>query len=156
MIPPKTVDDIIILCPDVEVFQEAFDYVTFGGFINVFAGFPDREQAFARLNLNDMHYGNITIIATSGSPISALKRALADCQEGIIDPNNCVAAVGGIQAAIEGIAEVHKYTFPGKIVIYPQLDLPLTPSDSLTGGAPWSNGAEAALLEEYLSVSTNT
>lgn len=156
VIRESSLDDVILCYPSVEVFEEAFRYIAWGGYINVFAGFPDREKAFARINLNDMHYGNITIVATSGSPIAAMKRALRDCQKGVINPNNCVAAVGGIKAAVEGLALVHRGTFPGKIVIYPQLDLPLLPIEQLTGGNPWSNQAEAEFLERYLPASTNT
>jgi len=150
VIPEASVDDVILACPSVEVFEQSFRHVALGGYINVFAGFPDRETAFARVNLNDMHYGNITIIATSGSPISAMKRALEDCRRGVINPNNCVAAVGGARAAVEGIAQVHRGTFPGKIVIYPQTDVLLLPIEEITGGEPWSKQAEAEFLEKHL------
>jgi len=147
----RSVDDIIVLCPSREAAQEAFQYLGDGGVMNVFAGFPDREKSEIALNLYDMHYRNWTLIATSGSPIEALVEALEACQAGRIDPNNVVAAVGGLQCAIEGIDHLPESTFPGRIVIYPHLDLPLTPIEELTGGPPWSNLAERELFQRLLA-----
>lgn len=142
-----SVDDVIVLAPVARLVEEAFEYLAKDAYVNVFAGFPGREQAFARINLNDMHYRNITMLATSGSPISALKKALNAAAAGKIDPNNAVAAVGGIKAARQAIEAVHQGAFPGKIVIYPQLpDLPLTPVDKLVPTGIWTKAAEAALL----------
>lgn len=142
-----SVDDVIIVAPVTSAVEEAFTYIAKDGYINVFAGFPSRDKAFVNINLNDMHYRNITMLATSGSPIESLMKALKEAAAGRIDPNNCVAAVGGMKAAWQGIDAVHKGTYPGKIVIYPQLEgLPLTPTDALTSGAPWTRGAEARLL----------
>ena len=118
--------------------------------MNVFAGFPSRESANIALNLNDMHYGQWTLLATSGSPIESLRQVLDLAAEGRINPNNAVAAVGGIGCVKEGVDHTHKGTFPGRIVIYPQIKMPLTPVAELTGGGPWTAKAEAKLLEEKL------
>ncbi len=151
VIQPCSVDDIIILAPVREVAQEALTYLADGGFLNVFAGFPGREDSDITVSLYDMHYRNWTLLATSGSPIEALVEALQACRSGRIDPNNVVAAVGGLRSAREGIDHLAKATFPGRIVIYPHLDIPLTPVEELTGGAPWSRAAERALFERLLA-----
>lgn len=140
------VDDLILACPSTRALAEALPYVGTNAFINCFAGFPSREEADFTFNLNDMHYRNWTIVATSGSPTACLVRALADVAAGAIDPNNAVAAVGGIDAAWQAVADVHAGTYPGKIVIYPQLERPLTPIEDLTGGGPWTREAERELL----------
>jgi threonine dehydrogenase-like Zn-dependent dehydrogenase len=142
---PASVDDVILACPSTRALAEALPYVAQGGFINCFAGFPSREQADFTINLNDMHYGNWTVVASSGSPIECLRRALDDVAAGRIDPHHAVAAVGGIDAAWQAIAEVHAGTYPGKIVIYPQVECALTPVEDLTGGRPWSREAERRL-----------
>jgi hypothetical protein len=103
-----------------------------------------------KMNLNDMHYGGWTMIATSGSPIEALRRALDDAAAGRIDPNNSVAAVGGIDAVSEAVHHTHEGTYPGRIVIYPQIEMPLTSVDQLTPDGRWTNQAEEALLGERL------
>lgn len=146
LLQPKSVDDVILACPSTRALAEAIPYVAQNAFINCFAGFPSREEADFTINLNDMHYGNWTLVATSGSPIECLTRALADVAAGRIDPNNAVAAIGGMNAAWEAIADVHAGVYPGKIVIYPQIERALTRVEDLTGGAPWSKEAEARLL----------
>ena len=151
VLPPGAADDIVILCPVPKAAEAALPYLAFGGFMNIFAGFPNRDKAFIQLNLNDMHYNDWTLIATSGSPIEALRRALDDAAAGRIDPNNAVACVGGLGAAIEAMQAVHDGTYPGRIIIYPQIEeLPLTPICELTHEGRWSNDAEVKLLEERL------
>lgn len=151
VISPGSVDDIIILAPSREATQQAFEFLAQDGFLNVFAGFPQRDRSQITVNLYDMHYRNWTLLATSGSPIEALIEALEACREGRIDPNNVVAAVGGLRSAIEGIDHLAQATFPGRIVIYPHLDIPLRPVEELTGGAPWSTEAEEELFRRALA-----
>lgn len=147
VLAPLSVDDVIILAPVPKLVEEAFPYLAKDGYMNVFAGFPNRDKAFVSINLNDMHYRNITLLATSGSPISALEKALKEAASGRINPNNAVAAVGGMKSAWKAIEAVHKGTYPGKIVIYPQLDdLPLTAVEELTEDGIWTKEAEARLL----------
>ena len=147
LLEPGTVDDLILACPSTKALAQALPFLAQGAFINAFAGFPSREEADFTINLNDMHYGNWTMVATSGSPVECLRRALADVAAGRIDPNNAVAAVGGIDVAREAVAAVHAGTYPGKIVVYPQVEHPLTRVEDLTGGAPWSREFEARFLE---------
>ena len=139
-------DDIIILCPVAQVVEQAVQYLAFEGYLNVFAGFPSRDKSNVTLNLNDMHYGGWTFIASSGSPIEALVKALADAAAGTIDPNNAVACVCGLDSAKEAIAAVHEGRFPGRIVIYPQLNMPLTDINELCPDGRWSKQAEQKLL----------
>jgi hypothetical protein len=104
-----------------------------------------------RLNLNDMHYGAWTLLATSGSPIEALRRALQDAAAERIDPNNSVACIGGLDAARDAVHHTHAGTYPGRIVIYPQIQMPLTPVEDLAADGRWTREAEAALLEGRLT-----
>ena len=143
-------DDILVLAPVAKAAEEALQYLGHEGYLNMFAGFESRDKAWMRLNLNDMHYGAWTLLATSGSPIEALRRALQDAADGRINPNNAVAAVGGLDAASEAIHHTHLGTYPGRIVIYPQIEMPLTPIESLAPDGRWTNEAEAALLESRI------
>jgi threonine dehydrogenase-like Zn-dependent dehydrogenase len=145
-----SVDDIIVLAPVAPAAEAALEYLGKNAFFNMFAGFESRDKAWLRMNLNDMHYGGWTMIATSGSPIEALRRALDDAAKGRIDPNNSVACVGGLDAVSEGVHHTHQGTYPGRIVIYPQIEMPLTPVEKLTPDGRWTNDAEEALLEERL------
>ncbi len=143
-------DDILILAPVAKAAEAALEYLAKNGYLNMFAGFESREEAWMRFNLNDMHYGQWTFVATSGSPISALRRALDDTAAGKIDPNNSVACVGGIDAVKGAIHHTHEGTYPGRIVVYPQIEMPLTPVEDLTPDARWTKQAEESLLSQHL------
>ncbi|HUU11847.1 MAG TPA: alcohol dehydrogenase catalytic domain-containing protein [Phycisphaerae bacterium] len=143
-------DDIIVLAPVAKAAEGALEYLAKNGYFNMFAGFESRDRAWMRLNLNDMHYGQWTLVATSGSPIEALRRALDDAAAGKIDPHNSVACVGGIDAVHNAIHHTHEGTYPGRIVVYPQIEMPLTPVDQIVADGRWTNQAEEALLAEHL------
>ncbi len=143
-------DDILVLAPVAKAAEAALEYLAKNGYLNMFAGFESREEAWMRFNLNDMHYGQWTFVATSGSPITALRRALDDAAAGKIDPNNSVACVGGIDAVKDGIHHTHEGTYPGRIVVYPQIEMPLTPVEDLTPDGRWTRQAEESLLSEHL------
>jgi len=144
-------DDIVVLAPVAKAAEAAFPYLAKNGYFNMFAGFPDRDKAWMQINLNDMHYGQWTLVATSGSPIEALRRALDDAAAGRIDPNNAVACIGGIDAVGDAIHHTHEGTYPGRIVVYPQFEMPLTPVETLTDDGRWTRQAEAHLLAEHLA-----
>jgi len=144
------VDDILVLAPVARAAEAALEYLGKNACFNMFAGFESRDKAWMKMNLNDMHYGGWTMIATSGSPIEALRRALDDAAAGRIDPNNAVACIGGIDAVSEAIHHTHEGTYPGRIVIYPQIELGLTPVEPLTSDGRWTNEVEAAFLAERL------
>jgi threonine dehydrogenase-like Zn-dependent dehydrogenase len=144
------VDDIVVLAPVAKAAEAALAYLGKSATINIFAGFESREKAWLQLNLNDMHYGQWTMLATSGSPIEALRRALDDAAAGRINPNNACACIGGIDAVREGVRHTHEGTYPGRIVIYPQIEMPLTPVESLTPDGRWTREAEEALLADRL------
>jgi hypothetical protein len=79
-----------------------------------------------------------------------------------LNTNLSVAAIGGLNAAREGLEGVKAARFPGKTVIYTQIpDLPLLSleevpqylpalKDKLTADGAWTKEAEDALLEMYL------
>ena len=144
------VDDILVLAPVSRAAEEAITYLGKNGYFNMFAGFESRDKAWMKFNLNDMHYAQWTMIATSGSPIEALRRALDDAAAGRIDPNNSVACVGGLDAVNEGVHHTHEGTYPGRIVVYPQIEMPLTPVEKLTPDGRWTRAAEDALLAAHL------
>ncbi len=143
-------DDILVLAPVARAAEEAVAYLAKNGYLNMFAGFESRDKAWMKLNLNDMHYGGWTLVATSGSPIEALRAALDDAAAGHIDPNNSVACVGGIDAASEAVHHTHEGTYPGRIVLYPQIRMPLVPVEQLAPDGRWTNAAEEALLAAHL------
>ena len=86
-----------------------------------------------------------------------MERAL----DGSLSPGRSVAAIGGMNAAQDGIEAMMDGRYPGKIVIFPQIpDLPLLGLDDLATELPdiaahlgegniWTVAAEEALIESY-------
>ncbi len=124
-------DDLVILVPVPAVITDAARYLGTGGVMNVFAGVArgvkaeiDLAPCFGRTQTR--------IIGSSASSIDDLKRMLHETENGLLSTNRSVAAVGGILSVRDGYQAVASGTFPGKVVIYPQLeDFPLTPVEEL-------------------------
>ena len=66
-----------------------------------------------------------------------MKQVLAKVVSRQLDTNLSVAAVSGLDGAIDGIRAVEKNLMPGKIIVYPSCrGLKLTPSDGTRRQAP--------------------
>jgi len=125
----------------------------------VFAGVPIGTHV--RINI-DLIFNSCRIIGSSGSRVQDLQHTLELTEQGLISPNESVAAIGGMRALRDGIEAVQKGTFSGKVVIYPHIvDMLLTPLNELHNTMPsiakevakgnlWTREAERALLEEKL------
>jgi hypothetical protein len=128
------------------------------GVMNVFAGVA--RGTMAELDLSDAYLKQARVIGHSASSIDDLRLMLFQAETGILSPNRSVAAVGSLEAALDGFQAVMDTSFPGKVVIYPNIKaLPLTaladlkdvlPSvyARLKDGREWTNEAE----EEFLRV----
>ena len=131
-----------------------------GGVLNIFAGVP--RGTIANLDISAVYLHGTRWVGSSGSRISDLQYTLEQTQKGELSPNHSVAAIGGVNAAAEGIRAVKEGSFPGKIVIWPQLvDLPLIPlprlaeylpnvAAKLTPSGMWTKEAEDELLRSQL------
>jgi len=84
-----------------------------------------------------------------------MKQVLAKVVSRQLDTNLSVAAISGLDGAIDGIRAVEKNVIPGKILVYPSCKgLKLTALTELAGKLPLDNGqwnkkAEEALLEQF-------
>jgi hypothetical protein len=121
--------------------------------INIFAGIPaDTKIA---IDLDAYIDGQLYFVGTSGSLLSDMKRVLAKVVARQLDTNLLVAAVSGLDGAIDGIRAVEKNLMSGKILVYPSCrGLPLRSLDKLGAEVPLENGhwslrAEEALLRMY-------
>lgn len=153
-------DDVVVLAPVAKVVEGSMQFAADGAFVNVFAGLG--IGTMGRLKLSDLCRG-IKLMGSSGSRISDLRKILELVEAGKLNTNLSVAAIGGLNAAREGLQGVKEARFPGKTVIYPHiLDLPLMGleeipeklpelKDKLTPQGAWTQEAEEALLENYLS-----
>jgi len=149
-------DDIVVLVPAPRLISEAAAHLGPGGVLNIFAGVP--KGTLAALDLTAVYRKNVRFVGSSGSTIRDLADTLAKTESQEIRPNASVAAIGGMRAAWEGIDHVKKGSFPGKIVIFPQIpDLGLIPlaelekelptvAAKLEEGPTWTQEAEEELL----------
>jgi len=153
-------DDIVVLAPVPAVISESATHLAPCGVMNVFAGVG--RGTMASLDLGDAYLKDVRVIGHSASTIDDLRLMLTQAEEGTLSPNRSVAAVGSLSAARDGLVAVKETTFPGKIVIYPNIrDFPLTAlpdlKDRLPGvyarlkdGQVWTVEAEEEWLRETL------
>ncbi|MCX7915930.1 MAG: alcohol dehydrogenase, partial [Verrucomicrobiae bacterium] len=86
--------------------------------INIFAGIPADKTA--AIDLDAYIEKQLYFIGTSGSTLDDLKAVLRKVVNRQLDTNLSVAAISGLDGAIDGIRAVEKNTIPGKILVYPQ------------------------------------
>ena len=99
-------------------------------------------------------------IGTSGSTLEDMKVVLKKVASRQLDTNLSVAAIAGLDGAVDGIRAVEGNLMPGKIIVYPfARGLKLTAlteaakehpavARALTDGY-WNQNAEAALKKEF-------
>ena len=128
------------------------------GIINIFAGIP--ATVSGPMDLDAYCAKGCYFIGTSGSTLDDMLALKRKVESGQLDTNVSVAAVSGLDGAIEGIRAVEKQLIPGKILVYPACKgLGLTPLPSLGKIHPavfqalenglWTKRAEAALLAAF-------
>lgn len=154
-------DDVVVLAPVAALIADSATWLAPGGVMNVFAGVA--RGTVANLDLSDVYLRGARYIGQSGSKIDDMRLMLFQAEAGTLSPNRSVAAVGSLDAAWDGLKAVKEQTFPGKIVIYPNIkDLPLTPIGELKekmptvfarlkDGREWTNEAEAEFLRLMLA-----
>ena len=152
-------DDVVVSVPIAPVMAEAATLLNPNGMLVFFAGVPN--GTLAPLDFSPVYLHNAQFTGTSGLTIDDQAQVMHKALEGALSPARAVAAIGGMNAAQEGIEAMMDGRYPGKIVIFPQIpDLPLMGLDELPEKLPeiaaklgegdvWTNAAEAALIEAY-------
>jgi threonine dehydrogenase-like Zn-dependent dehydrogenase len=152
-------DDVVVTVPVAAVMADAAALLADDGMLVFFAGVPN--GTFAPLELGHVYLGNAQFTGTSGSALADQAVVIRKAQEGALSPNRSVGAIGGLDAAVDGMTAMMEGRFPGKIVIFPQVrGLPLTGLRELAErdpdlarhlgpGGTWSTEAERALIERY-------
>jgi threonine dehydrogenase-like Zn-dependent dehydrogenase len=154
-------DDVIVTAPTVAAIESAAALMASDGMLVAFAGLPVGTRA--KLNLSPVYLHGRQYTGTSGSRIADQELVVRKTIAGQLAPGRAVAAVGGMEAAPEGLRALVEGRFPGKIVIFPQLrGLPLTSLEDLAARAPdiaaalgpggtWTTAAEAVLFARHLA-----
>ena len=154
-------DDVIVTAPTADAVRVADVVMAQDGMLVLFAGLPVGTRASVDLSRAFLHGAQYT--GTSGSRIADQERVVRKTVDGQLAPGRAVAAVGGMEAAPEGLRALMENRYPGKIVIFPQLrGLPLTSladlaagdaefAAALGSGGTWTTTAEAVLFARHLA-----
>ena len=152
-------DDVVVCVPIAPLMKEAATLLNPNGMLVLFAGVPNGTMA--PLDLSAVYLHNAQFTGTSGLTIDDQALVMERTLAGSLSPSRSVAAVGGMEAAQDGIRAMMDGRFPGKIVIFPQITgLPLLGLDELATQYPaigqhladgkwWTAAAEAALIEVF-------
>jgi threonine dehydrogenase-like Zn-dependent dehydrogenase len=156
--PKAAFDYVVLLAPVPALVAEAVRDSAPRAIINIFAGIP--ASVTGEIDLDLYVAKQAYFVGTSGSTLDDMKIVLRKVTDRQLDTNLSVAAIAGLDGAIDGIRAVEKNLMPGKIVVYPfAKGLKLTAltevvalhpavARSLVGGC-WNLEAEAALKKEY-------
>lgn len=152
-------DDVVVTAPAAAAVIDGARLMAADGMLVLFAGLPVGTRA--SLDLSNVFLRGAQFTGTSGSRIADQERVVEKTLTGELSPGRALAAVGGIEAARDGLQAMIDGRFPGKIVIFPQLrGLPLTSLEDLATGDPdiaarlgdggtWTREAEATLFARY-------
>ncbi len=154
-------DDIVIMAPVVATIEGAVGYLAEGGLLNIFAGVP--KGTIATIDISSTYLKGNRFVGSSGSRPQDMIDTLTLTEAGELPVVNSLAAIGGIDAVAEGVRAVKEARFPGKIVIFPHIKLPLTALFDLDKVAPnvftklrdgkfWTKEAEEELLRSRLEL----
>ena len=151
-------DDIIMLVPNAKVIAGSTQWLAEGGVMNIFAGVA--RGTMADIDFNDLVKKNVCLIGHSASTIENMLTMLQKVEEGDLNTNRSVAAVGSLSAAKDGLQALIDATYPGKVVIFPNIrELPLTPvvelgnvlpevAEKFADGHTWTKEAEREFLAQ--------
>ena len=154
-------DDVIVTAPTAAAVESAAALMAPDGMLVLFAGLPVGTRA--RLDLAPVYLHARQYTGTSGSRIADQELVVRKTIAGQLAPGRAVAAVGGMEAAPDGLRALMEGRFAGKIVLFPQLSgLPLTSLEDLAArdpdfaaalgaGGTWTTAAEAVLFARYLA-----
>lgn len=152
-------DDVIVCVPSAEVIAESARAMRPDGMLVLFAGVPNGTTAPLDLSLVYLHSAQYT--GTSGSTLGDQRAVIKKALARELSPNQSVAAIGGIEAAKDGIRAMMEGRYPGRVVIFPQLrglsliglsdlksDLPEI-AKYLSSGDTWTIEAEQTLIGRF-------
>jgi threonine dehydrogenase-like Zn-dependent dehydrogenase len=153
---PEDITYTVLMAPVPELVAAAVRDSAPRGVINIFAGIP--VTVSGKVDLDAYAEKRLYFIGTSGSTLDDMKRMLEKVQSGRLDTNVSVAAITGLDGAVEGIRAVESRSIPGKIMVYPPCKgLGLTRLEDLGDKLPevaaclrdglWTPEAEKKLLE---------
>jgi len=153
--PDAKFDYMALMAPVPQLVTQAILDAAEGGILNIFAGIP--AAVSGKMDLNVYIENHLYMIGTSGSVLRDMVAVLKKVEAGRLDTDLSVAAICGLDGAVEGIRAVENQLIAGKIIVYPFIEnLGLTKLEDLKDKMPnvvekfagkfWSKDAEDELL----------
>jgi L-sorbose 1-phosphate reductase len=155
-------DDIVVCVPSGPLMESSFKLLAPNGMLVLFAGAPIETKM--KIDISHIFINNQQLTGTSGSTLDDQRLVIQNTVEGQLSPILSVAAVGGMEAAVDGLDAMMTGKYAGKVVIFPQVTgLPLTGlnemdelypdiSKKLGENNAWTYEAEQALIEKFWNV----
>jgi L-sorbose 1-phosphate reductase len=152
-------DDIVVVVARPDAVEQAMPYLAPVGLLAIFGGLP--KGTMATLDISNIYLHGAQMTGTSGSHISDQAAVVHKVVTGELSTASAVAAIGGLDAARDGIQALIDRRYPGKAVIFPRVpEFPLTALSDLAAVAPsvaallsptgqWTRAAELELLRLY-------
>lgn len=152
-------DDVVVTVPAAAVMADAARLMNPDGMLVFFAGIANGTTG--PLDMSRVYLHNAQYTGTSGSAISDQALVLDKAADGSLSPALNLAAVGGIEAARDGVEAVMQGRFAGKVMIFPQVSgVPLLGlaelaeqfpeiGAALGGRGEWTPQAEQLMFENY-------
>ncbi len=152
-------DDVVVTVPVAAVMADAARLMNPDGMLVFFAGIANGTMG--PLDMSRVYLHNAQYTGTSGSAISDQELVLDKALNGSLSPALNLAAVGGIEAARDGVEAVMQGRFAGKVMIFPQVSgVPLLSLAELAEQFPeigaalgergeWTPEAEQLMFEKY-------
>ena len=150
-------DDIVVIVANVGAIEAALPHLAPDGLLVIFGGLA--RGTTAQLDLSNIYLGATQMTGSAGATIHDQTNVLTKVAAGHLSTAHAVAAIGGLDAARDGMQGLMDGRFPGKMVIYPQVEsFPLTALadlktaartvyDRLGAGGAWTREAEAEFLQ---------
>jgi len=155
----RMADDVVVSTPVALLMEESGKLTAPDGMLVFFAGVS--IGTLVPLNLNAVYLHNAQLTGTSGSTLDDQRLVIRKTFSRQLSPNYSVAAVGGLEAARDGVEAMMAGKFAGKVLIFPQLSgLPLIGLEEMPRLYPdiaaklgpnktWTLEAEKALIEKF-------
>jgi L-sorbose 1-phosphate reductase len=152
-------DEVVVSVPVAKLMEEADTVMKPDGMMVLFAGVPN--GTYGVVNLSNVYLSNAQYTGTSGLTIHDQTLVMDRRVAGTLSPGRSVAAIGGLPTAAEALEAVEHGRFPGKVIVFPQIqDLPLMSLKELPEKLPevaaklgedlmWTQEAEEALIEKF-------
>jgi len=155
-------DDVVVCVPSGPLMEASFKLAGPNGMLVLFAGAAVGTKM--SIDISNIYLNNQQLTGTSGSTLNDQRKVIQNTLDKHLSPILSVAAVGGMEAALDGLDAMMTGKYAGKVVIFPQVTgFPLTGLNVMHEHYPdiakklgenyaWTLEAERTLIEKFWDV----